>query len=62
MIKFENCEKKFLTAKEVANIIRSSETTAYRIIKKLNSDLEKKGKIIVPGKISKRYFEEIAYL
>lgn len=62
MVFFEKCEKKFLTAREVANIIGISETTAYRLIKQMNSDLEKKGKIIVPGKISKRYFEEQVYL
>lgn len=55
-------EKKFLTAKDVAVLIQSSETTAYRLIKKMNADLEKRGKIIVRGKISKRYFEEVAYL
>lgn len=52
----ENNDKKFLTAKDVAEIIRSSEATAYRIIKQMNSDLKKK------GKISKRYFEESIYL
>ncbi len=62
MDSFEENEKKFLTAKEVANIIRTSETTAYRLIKQMNSDLKKRGKIIVPGKISKRYFEEVVYL
>lgn len=58
----EENEKKFLDAKDVAKIIRRSEATAYRIIKNLNMELEKKGKIIIPGKISKRYFEEKVYL
>lgn len=35
-----------------------SETTAYRLIKKLNEELEKKEKITIKRKISKRYFEE----
>ena len=34
----------------------------YRIIKQLNDQLEKKGKIIVAGKISARYFYENVYL
>lgn len=55
-------ENKFLTAKDVAVIIRSSEATAYRIIKNMNFELKKKGKITIPGKISKRYFEEKIYL
>lgn len=55
-------EKMFLTAKDVSIIIRSSEATAYRLIKQMNAELKKRGKIIIPGKISKRYFEEKVYL
>lgn len=55
-------EKQFLTAADVAKILRTSEVTAYRIIKNLNEELKKKGKIILPGKISRRYFEEKIYL
>lgn len=55
-------EKLFLNAVEVAKILRISEATAYRIIKNLNEELKKKGKIILPGKISRRYFEEKIYL
>ncbi len=58
----ENNEKMFLTAKDVSLITRTSEATAYRIIKQMNADLKKKGKIIIPGKISRRYFEEKIYL
>lgn len=55
-------EKQFLTAVDVAKILRTSEATAYRIIRDLNEELKKKGKIILPGKISRRYFEEKIYL
>lgn len=55
-------EKLFLTATDVAKILRTSEATAYRIIRDLNEELKKKGKIILPGKISHRYFEEKIYL
>lgn len=55
-------EKLFLTATDVAKILRTSEATAYRIIRDLNEELKKKGKIILPGKISRRYFEEKIYL
>ena len=58
----ENNEKMFLTAKDVSLITRTSEATAYRIIKQMNADSKKKGKIIIPGKISRRYFEEKIYL
>lgn len=55
-------EKQFLTATYVAKILRTSEATAYKIIRDLNEELKKKGKIILPGKISHRYFEEKIYL
>lgn len=55
-------ENTFLTAKEVSIILKISLATAYRIIKKLNKELEEKGKIVLPGKISKKYFEEKMYL
>lgn len=55
-------EKQFLTAVDVAKILRTSEATAYRIIRDLNEELKKKGKIILLGKISRRYFEEKIYL
>lgn len=55
-------EVKFLKAKDVSTILQVSESTAYRIIKQLNHELEEKGKIIIPGKISKRYFEEKMYM
>lgn len=60
-----NCkelENRFLSAKDVSTILSISLTSAYRIIKKLNQELEEAGKIIIPGKISKRYFEEKTYL
>ena len=50
--------KKFLTASDVASIMQISTTSAYRIIKKLNTELQVQGKIIVPGKVSRKFFEE----
>lgn len=51
-------EAKFLKASDVANIMQISTTSAYRIIKRLNAELQNQGKIIVPGKVSRRFFEE----
>jgi transposase len=53
---------KFFNAKDVAEILDVSESSAYRIIRKLNQELEEQGKIVIPGKISKRYFEEKVYM
>ena len=48
--------KRYLTATGV------SRSTAYRIIKRLNSELEKAGKLTVAGKVSAKYFYENTYL
>lgn len=58
----EKQESKFLTAKDISIILDVSESSAYRIIRKLNSELEDQGKIIIPGKVSRRYFEEKVYM
>jgi transcriptional antiterminator len=55
-------EKRFLGAEDVQKILKVSQTTAYRIIKKLNNELEKQGYIVISGKISKKYFEEKVYM
>lgn len=55
-------EKKFLTAKDVSDLLGVSLSTAYRIIKRLNDDLARAGKITVPGKVSSRYFFENVYI
>ena len=51
-------EPKFLTASDVAAILGVSQATAYRRIAELNQELKEQGKIIVRGKISRKYFEE----
>lgn len=58
----EETSKKFLNAKDVSDLLGISESSAYRIIKKLNDELQQKGMIIIPGKISKRYFDEKVYI
>ena len=47
-----------LTANEVANILKVSVSKAYKIIAQLNKELAAKGKLVVRGRVSKRYFEE----
>lgn len=58
MVNTLNKNQKFLTASDVSSIMQVSTTSAYRIIKKLNTELQEQGKIIVPGRVSRRYFEE----
>ncbi len=55
-------ESKFLVVDDVVEILHVSQSTAYRIIRNLNQELKKEGKITVAGKISRRYFEEKCYM
>ena len=55
-------DKKILSASDVADILNVSRSTAYRIIRRLNEDLQKFGKITIAGKISAKYFYENVYL
>jgi len=59
---FSSQGKKFLSASDVAEILGISKSSAYRIIKRLNGELQKSGKITVAGKISSRYFYEKIYM
>ena len=43
---------------EVAEILGYKSGKAYKIIRELNAELEAKGYLIRPGKISKKYFDE----
>ena len=49
---------KLLNAKEVAEILNTGITSAYKIIKELNSELIKKGYMVIPGKVNKFYLLE----
>ena len=51
----------FLTAMEIPNILGVSRSTGYKIVSILNNELKDKGFIIVPGRVSKKYFSERFY-
>ena len=53
--------KLFISAKEVARELEVSDSFAYRLVLKLNDELEKQGFVVVKGKISRKYFEERVY-
>ena len=54
--------KKFLNASDIIEIMQVSRSTAYRIMKTLNDELNKQGKITVPGKVSAKCFFERVYV
>lgn len=59
--KTENEEVKFMRVTEVASLLECSESHAYKVMQKLNKELEEKGKITVKGRISRRYLIERVY-
>ena len=46
----------FMRVDEVAKVLDASESYAYKIIKKLNKELAEKGKIVVSGRVNRKYF------
>ena len=51
-------EKVYLTPKEVAETLGVSLSTAYKIMRKLNKELEAQGFMTVSGRVNRRYFYE----
>ena len=54
-------KKKFIRLDEVAKELEISEFHAYKIMRKLNRELEAKGYITVAGRVSRQYFNERFY-
>ena len=45
-------------AEEVAKALNTSNGYAYKVIRKLNEEIEEKGMLVVKGKVSADYFTE----
>lgn len=54
----ENNEIIMLTAADVAEILQIKPSRAYSIIRQMNAELTKKGKLVLRGRVNRRYFEE----
>ncbi len=54
-------DQTFYNAKDVSEILGVSVTSAYRVIKRLNEELEAKGYLFIRGKISKKFFDQKLY-
>ena len=50
--------KRFLNVNDVASYLDISVPHAYKIIRKLNDELEASGFITIAGKVSRAYFEK----
>ena len=53
--------KRFLNVNDVADYLDISVPTAYKIIRRLNDELNKMGYLTVSGRVSKTYFEQKIY-
>lgn len=57
--------EKFLEVGDVMQILMQilgiSRSAAYKLMRQINSELEKKGYIVIRGKVSRKYFEERIY-
>ena len=51
----------FMRVEEVAEELDVSVSYAYKIIRKLNAELEKKGILTIAGRVSRKYFKERLY-
>lgn len=51
-------DKRFLTATDISEITGASKSYGYTLIKQLNNELEKKGFLVIPGKVISTYFYE----
>ena len=54
----ENNEKLMLTAEDVAKILQVKESCAYRIIRQMNTELAAMGKLVIRGRVNRRYFAQ----
>lgn len=50
-------EKKTYGADEVASLLGVSRAYAYKVIRRLNEELEAEGMLTIPGKVSAAYLE-----
>ena len=51
----------FVRAEEVAGALGISKPYAYKLVREMNEELKEKGFITIPGRVSRRYFEEKFY-
>ena len=51
----------FITVKEIGEVLGVSESKSYGIVRDLNRELADKGYMVIPGRVSRKYFEERFY-
>lgn len=51
----------FIKAEEIAEELGVSKPYAYKLVRKLNEELSKKGFITISGRVSRAYYKERIY-
>ena len=51
----------FVRAEEVAGALGISKPYVYKLVREMNEELKQKGFLTIPGRVSRRYFEEKFY-
>ena len=51
----------FVRAEEVAGALGISKPYASKLVREMNEELKQKGFLTIPGRVSRRYFEEKFY-
>ncbi len=54
-------DQSYITASELAQLLRISVGHAYKVIHRLNEELAAKGYLTFSGKVPKKYLEERCY-
>ena len=59
--KEDRMSNQFMSVDEVANMLQVSKSLAYKLVQKLNDELQEKGYLTISGCVSRKYFEERFY-
>ena len=54
-------EEMFIRADEAAEILGISKPYAYKLLRDMNDELKRKGYLVIPGRVCRKYFEEKFY-
>ena len=57
-VKADMEKKKYINAQELSSMLGISVSRAYRVIRKLNEELEEKGYLVIAGRVPAKYFEQ----
>ena len=52
----------FISVKDIMKTLSVSESKAYSVVRQLNKELTEQGYMVIPGKVSRKYFEQCFYV